>query len=396
MPKYVNKYVNHIDESNILRVYTSEDNSQIKVFFKTANKEKEIDRIFSGQEVVKFLNQATSIRDHENKSAISKNVEQGIIRDVEGIHRENGRYVYKSDLLAEEQYRELFDSRQAMKFNLNDFMSDSISKIVHLRSRFEGILGFDPEEGLCQPLIYFITLLGLKSREDFAKLLKSGDVVSEQDFIAYVDGRKEQTTGLLATQILLQFLPILHIQSIEKREGDQFYDKTIYEQECNDLSSTEVWVHINQEKVKCALDNVEIECCLEFNFSCYTCNEGDSDDDDENIAHSMLAYKAENGKYIFFDPNRGAVGFCPNTGVANFTSEEVCRAVELAVNFYSYNMYIENSPDYCEIYVTLRNATLMLRKAEELYETRERTNSKIVDISVDNNTGKLLLTPINL
>ncbi|WP_375316251.1 hypothetical protein [Wolbachia endosymbiont (group A) of Colletes cunicularius] len=59
-------------------------------------------------------------------------------------------------------------------------------------------------------------------------------------------------------------------------------------------------------------------------------------------------------------------------------------------------MYIENSPDYCEIYVTLRNATLMLKKAEELYETTERTNSKIVDISVDNNTGKLLLTPINL
>ncbi|MDE5062752.1 hypothetical protein [Wolbachia endosymbiont of Drosophila tsacasi] len=59
-------------------------------------------------------------------------------------------------------------------------------------------------------------------------------------------------------------------------------------------------------------------------------------------------------------------------------------------------MYIENSPDYCEIYVMLRNATLMLKKAEELYETTERTNSKIIDISVDNNTGKLLLTPINL
>ncbi|WP_250295200.1 hypothetical protein [Wolbachia endosymbiont of Oedothorax gibbosus] len=169
----------------------------------------------------------------------------------------------------------------------------------------------------------------------------------------------------------------------------------IYEQECNDLSSTEVWVHTNQEKVKCALDNVEIGCYLEFSFSCYACN-GEEDENDDNISHSILIYKAENSKYIFFDPNRGAIGFCPNTGVANFTSEEVCKAVELAVNHYSYDMYIENSPDYCEIYVTLRNATLMLRKAEELYETRERTNSKIVDISVDNNTGELLLTPINL
>ncbi|MDR2831407.1 MAG: hypothetical protein LBV62_00585 [Rickettsiales bacterium] len=58
-------------------------------------------------------------------------------------------------------------------------------------------------------------------------------------------------------------------------------------------------------------------------------------------------------------------------------------------------MYIENSSDYCEIYVTLRNATLMLKKAVKLYETTERTNSKIVDISVDKNTGKLLFMPIN-
>jgi PAS domain-containing protein len=190
MPRYVKKYVNSITESNTLKVYTSEDNSQIKVFFKIEN--EEIDRIFSGQEVVKFLNQTTNIRDHENKFAISKNVEQGIIRDVEGIRKENGRYVYKvPDLSNEEQYRELFESGQAIKFNLNDFMLDSISKIVHLKGRFEEILGFDPEEGLCQSLNYFITLLGLKNREDFVEFLKSGDIVSEQDFIAYVDRRKE-------------------------------------------------------------------------------------------------------------------------------------------------------------------------------------------------------------
>ncbi|GFQ64832.1 integrase core domain protein [Trichonephila clavata] len=97
--------------------------------------------------------------------------------------------------------------------------------------RFEEILGFDPEEDLCHPLNYFITLLELKNMEDFAGFLRSADVVPEQDFIDYIDGRKEQTTELLMMQILLQFLPILHIQSIERREGDQFYDKTIYEQE---------------------------------------------------------------------------------------------------------------------------------------------------------------------
>ncbi|WP_250296296.1 hypothetical protein [Wolbachia endosymbiont of Oedothorax gibbosus] len=59
-------------------------------------------------------------------------------------------------------------------------------------------------------------------------------------------------------------------------------------------------------------------------------------------------------------------------------------------------MYIENSPDHCEIYVTLRNATLMLKKAEKLYETIERTNSKIIDISVDKGMNQLLFTPASL
>lgn len=387
------KYVNHTAESIVSKVYTDKKNVKVRVSLKTVN--EEIEKIFSKQQIAEFLNQSTNIRNRKNELTISKNIEQGITEDIEGIRRENGRYVYKApNLSAKEQYNKLFESEQAVQFNLNDFMSDSISNVVQLKGRFEKILDFDPEEGLCHPLNYFITLIGLENRKDFSGF-KFGNVVSEQDFIDYIDERKEQTTELLIMKILLQFLPILHIQSIERRERELFYDETIYEQECNDLSSTEVWAHTNQEKVKCALDNVEIGCYLEFSFSCYACN-GEGDENDDNISHSILIYKAENSKYIFFDPNRGAIGFCPNTEVANFTSEEVCRAVELAVNSYSYNMYIANSSDYCEIYVTLRNATLMLKKAEEFYETTEGTNSKMVDISVDNNTGKLLLTPINL
>lgn len=387
------KYVNHTAESIVSKVYTDKKNVKVRVSLKTVN--EEIEKIFSKQQIAEFLNQSTNIRNRKNELTISKNIEQGITEDIEGIRRENGRYVYKApNLSAKEQYNKLFESEQAVQFNLNDFMSDSISNVVQLKGRFEKILDFDPEEGLCHPLNYFITLIGLENRKDFSGF-KFGNVVSEQDFIDYIDERKEQTTELLIMKILLQFLPILHIQSIERRERELFYDETIYEQECNDLSSTEVWAHTNQEKVKYALDNVEIGCYLEFSFSCYACN-GEGDENDDNISHSILIYKAENSKYIFFDPNRGAIGFCPNTEVANFTSEEVCRAVELAVNSYSYNMYIANSSDYCEIYVTLRNATLMLKKAEEFYETTEGANSKMVDISVDNNTGKLLLTPINL
>ncbi|WP_264375143.1 MULTISPECIES: hypothetical protein [unclassified Wolbachia] len=389
------KYVNHIAESTVLKVYTDKENAKIRVFSKI--KDGEVEKTLSKQQIVEFLNLFTNIRNQGNKEiAISKNIERGIVEDIEGIRRENGRYVYKApDLSAEEQYNKLFESEQAIQFHLNDFMSDSISGIGQLKSRFEEILDFDPEEGLCHPLNYFITFIRLENRKDFVQFLESGNIISEQDFMDYIDGRKEQTIELLMMQFLLQFLPVLDVQSIERREGDPFYDETIYEQACNDLSSTEVWVYTNQEQIKRALNDVEIGCYLEFSFSCYACN-GADDEDDENIAHSMLVYKAENDKYIFFDPSKGAIGFCPDTGVANFTLEEVCRAIELAVNHYSYNMYVENSPDYCEIFITLRNATLMLKKAEKLYEITERTNSKIIDISVDKGMNQLLFTPASL
>ncbi|MFL3876515.1 hypothetical protein [Wolbachia endosymbiont of Trichogramma kaykai] len=57
----------------------------------------------------------------------------------------------------------------------------------------------------------------------------------------YIDEKKEQTKKLLMMQFLSQFLPILDVQSIEKREGDQFYyDDIIYKELNNNLSSIEL------------------------------------------------------------------------------------------------------------------------------------------------------------
>uniref|UniRef100_A0AAU7YMN3 Uncharacterized protein n=1 Tax=Wolbachia endosymbiont of Oeneis ivallda TaxID=3171168 RepID=A0AAU7YMN3_9RICK len=387
------KYVNYIAESIVLKVYTDKKNAKIRVFSKT--KDGEIEKTLSKQQIVEFLNLFTNIRNQGNKElAISKNIERGIVEDIEGIRRENGRYVYKApDLSAEEQYNKLFESEQAIQFHLNAFMSENISKIAQLKNRFEEILDFDPKEGLCHPLNYFITFIRLENRQDFVQFLESDNIISEQDFMDYIDGRKEQMIKLLTIQFLSQFLPILDVQSIKKREGDPFYsDETIYEQLCDDLSSTKVWIDTNQEQIKRVLNDVEIGCYLEFSSFCFTYNRADV----KGAGHSMLVYKAENDKYIFFDSNKGAVGFCPSTGIANFTLEEVCKVMELAVNRYSYDMYIENFADYCEIFITLRNATLMLKKAEKLYETMERTNSKIIDISVDKGMNQLLFTPASL
>ncbi|WP_395461279.1 hypothetical protein [Wolbachia endosymbiont (group B) of Ablattaria laevigata] len=387
------KYLNRIAQSIVLKVYTDKKHPRVKVFCKTEDREDgQVETRLSKQEIAEFLNQFANKGKHQ--ISISKNVEQGIIKDIEGIRRENGRYVYKApDLSAEGQYNKLFENEQAIQFNLNAFMSSSVSKIAQLKDRFKEILGFDPEEGLCHSLNYFITFIKLENKQDFVKFLESDNIISEQDFMNYIDERKEQTKKLLMMQFLSQFLPILDIQSIEKREGDPFYyDEIIYKQLCNDLSSTKVWIDTEQEQIKHVLNNVEIGCYLEFNSFCFTHNRADV----KGAGHSMLVYKAENDKYIFFDSNKGAVGFCPDTGAANFTLEEVCRVMELAVNRYSYDMYIENFADYCQVYIMLRNATLMLKKAEKLYETMERINSKIIDISVDKGMNKLLLTPASL
>ncbi|WP_353280804.1 hypothetical protein [Wolbachia endosymbiont (group B) of Cyclophora punctaria] len=388
------KYVNRIAQPIVLKVCTDKEHPRVKVFCKTEDREDgQVEIRLSKQKIAEFLNQFANKGKHQ--ISISKNVEQGIIKDIEGIRRENGRYVYKApDLSAEEQYNKLFESEKAIQFNLNTFMSDSISKIVQLKDRFEEILDFDSKKGLCHSLSYFITFVKLENRQDFVAFLESDNIISEQDFMNYIDGKKEQTKKLLMMQFLSQFLPILDVQSIEKREGDQFYyDDIIYKELNNNLSSTELWIYTEQEQIKCALNDVEIGCYLEFSYFCYACNEEDVIEDE---GHSMLVYKAENDKYIFFDPNKGAVGFCPDTGAANFTLEEICRVMELAVNRYSYDMYIENFADYCQVYIMLRNATVMLKKAEKLYETMERINSKIIDISVDKGMNKLLLTPASL
>lgn len=386
------KYVNRIAESIVLKVYTDKKNAKIGVFFKTEDGEDE--KTLSKQEIADFFNQ--SVNRGKHKTFISKNVEQGIIKDIEGIHRKNGRYVYKApDLSTERQYEKLFENEQAVQFNLNGLMLDSVSKIAQLKSRFEEIFGIGSEEGLCHSLNYLITFMKLENRKDFVEFCDSGNIIPQQDFMDYIDGRKEQTIELFMMRFLSQFLPIIDVQSIKKREGNPFYDEAIYEQACNDLSSTEVWIDTDQEQIKRALNDLEVGCYLEFSSFCWAYN-GADDKNNKSMGHSMLVYKSENDKYIFFDSNKGAVGFCPNTGVANFTLEEVCETMELATNYYSYNMYVKNSADYCEVYIILRNATLMSKKAEKLYETTERTNSKIIDISIDKGMNQLLFTPASL
>lgn len=70
-----------------------------------------------------------------------------------------------------------------------------------MKNRFEGILGFDPQIGLCHSLSYFVVLLGLKNKEDFDKFFKLDYTVSEQDFVAYINRKERQTAQLFIMDV---------------------------------------------------------------------------------------------------------------------------------------------------------------------------------------------------
>ncbi|WCR54188.1 MAG: hypothetical protein PG981_001210 [Wolbachia endosymbiont of Ctenocephalides orientis wCori] len=84
-------------------------------------------------------------------------------------------------------------------------------------------MGFDPIDGVCQSLDYFVILVGLSSKKDFSMLLKSAGMITEQDIIDCLSGKKEKTYQLFTILLLSQCLPVLDVQSIVKRENCKFF-----------------------------------------------------------------------------------------------------------------------------------------------------------------------------
>ncbi|WCR54187.1 MAG: hypothetical protein PG981_001209 [Wolbachia endosymbiont of Ctenocephalides orientis wCori] len=62
------QYINDVSESNISRVYTTNNTSKIKVFYKA---EKKL-RTLSGSEIVKFLNQTIDSKNNGRNRTITK------------------------------------------------------------------------------------------------------------------------------------------------------------------------------------------------------------------------------------------------------------------------------------------------------------------------------------
>lgn len=407
------QYINDVSESNISRVSTINNTSQIEVFYKV---EKKL-RTLSGLEIAEFLNQTTDSKNNGRNRAITKNVEEGIICNVTGIYKDkNGEYQYieptlnlmlrelvvklvvNQMTLVQQKYQSLFQNQQAISLNLNYIVSNSISNIPKLKERYEKILGLDPRIGSCQSLSYFVTLTGLSSKKDFSMLLKSADMITEQDIIDCLSGKKEKTYQLFTILVLSQCLPALNVHNIEKRENHELFNDILFcKLKCfPHLTITKQIISLEEQKeLECILYKAKSGCYIEL--ICSYCSDYTSSEKANYETHSMLIY-TKNGKCFFFDSNYGVTGLHPETGLPNLTPKEVCDIVVSAVDFYSSEQLgrSQNASSLGEqaILIRLRNASLAMEKAESFYNTTENPNSQIVEISIDEKTSGLLFTPV--
>lgn len=389
------KYVNDVPRSNILEIYTSKN--EITVCFKTTSGMGY--KVFSVHQVVYFLNKANNIMNNKGDILISENVKQGIIRDIEGIYKEEGQYVYRvPSLLPEEQYKKLFKNERAIQFDLNGFISDTISKNSQLKERFQEILELDPSKGVCHALNYFIVLAGLKGKKDFSMLFQSNNTTNKQSLIGYLSskGKKEQTYQLFMLLVLSQCLPALNNQNVKRREGYSISDEClVYKHYFQFDPIVAKQTYIDSEKFKDAVEGVKAGHYIELAFRGIT--EYENDNYDSDCSHSMLIYKAENNMCIFIDPSEGVTGLASEKETASLTLEELHMIVEASIVNYANSIYIKKGQSFpcsCDVFIKLEDATLVLDKSEKFYDTERNPSSKIMEISVNKETNELFFTPV--
>ena len=309
------QYDNFIEKSNISEVYTYPESFVpfIEVIIDGES------NVFIGKEVVTFLNKAIDY------GVITEEIENAIVNETDGIFDRGWGYEYNPPSRLLEYENSFRDDHRAIQNHLNYYISKNISQISKLKERFQEILGFDPAEGLCHSLIYFIVLIGIKSKEDFAQLFESDNIIDEQDIIRYIDKKEKQTYQLLVILVLSQYLPALDVQSFKKRENIPFSENIVLYKQNYDFDLEEQ-INIDKEKLNRTLNKIKIGYYVHFALDYDITN---IDQPDGSFGHSMLIYKEEDDKYIFVDPNNGAI--------VNLTLNEVCETIIKANHYYLYN-----------------------------------------------------------
>ncbi|QUI60384.1 MULTISPECIES: hypothetical protein [unclassified Wolbachia] len=394
MSTYIKEYVNDICGSQISKIHLLKED-KVRVFFKNDNG-KTFDRTFSKRDIAEFLNQTIETEDF----VITQDIENSIACNIKGIYKDSkGKYHYTEIIsytqvkLAYEEYTQKFKREDGIMFKLNRHISTAIGNMPTLSGWYKKILGFNPRNGLCNPLSNLIVSMKLESREDFLSFFnRLNNEITEQDIIDYLNGKEEKERQLHLILVLSECLPILCFYDAKKSKKFVFSDNILLNKQKFFFDpKTKKQASISQEQLEHALDNTKSEHYIMFSCrrSYYYKDEKLSKD-----GHAMLIYKGENSRYIFFDANIGVVGFCSKTGIAQLELNDVLDLINLAIWYYSASGYFrEQVPHSCDTLILLRDVTLALQEVEEFY-SRGNPRQQIVDISVDKQTNQLLFAPI--
>ncbi|MGL9757973.1 MAG: hypothetical protein ACR5LA_03805 [Wolbachia sp.] len=395
MSTYIKEYVNDIYGSQISKIHLLKGD-EVRVFFKNANG-KAFDRTFSKRDIAEFLNQTIEIEDF----VITQDIENGIACNIKGIYKDSkGKYQYTEIISyaqvksAYEEYTQKFKREDGIIFKLNRHISTAIGNMPTLSGWYKKILGFNPQNGLCNPLSNLIVSMKLESREDFSSFFdRLKNEITEQDIIDYLNCKGEKERQLHLILVLSECLPILCLYDAKKSKSFVLSENTLRnKQKFSFDPKTKKQAYISQKQLEHALDNTESEHYIMF--SCrrrYYYKDGKLNKD----GHAMLIYKGENNRYIFFDVNIGVVGFCSKTGIAQLERNDVLDLINLAIYYYSSSGYFrEQVPNSCETSILLRDVTLALQEIEEFY-SKGNPRQQVVDISVDKQTNQLLFIPVS-
>ncbi|WP_250126922.1 hypothetical protein [Wolbachia endosymbiont of Ostrinia furnacalis] len=383
MSTYIKEYVNDICGSQISKIHLLKED-KVRVFFKNDNG-KTFDRTFSKRDIAEFLNQTIETEDF----VITQDIENSIACNIKGIYKDSkGKYHYTEIIsytqvkLAYEEYTQKFKREDGIMFKLNRHISTAIGNMPTLSGWYKKILGFNPRNGLCNPLSNLIVSMKLESREDFLSFFnRLNNEITEQDIIDYLNGKEEKERQLHLILVLSECLPILCFYDAKKSKKFVFSDNILLNKQKFFFDpKTKKQASISQEQLEHALDNTKSEHYIMFSCrrSYYYKDEKLSKD-----GHAMLIYKGENSRYIFFDANIGVVGFCSKTGIAQLELNDVLDLINFAIWYYSASGYFrEQVPHSCDTLILLRDVTLALQEVEEFY-SRGNPRQQIVDISVD-------------
>ncbi|WP_353276375.1 hypothetical protein [Wolbachia endosymbiont (group B) of Villa cingulata] len=229
MSTYIKEYVNDICGSQISKIHLLKED-KVRVFFKNDNG-KTFDRTFSKRDIAEFLNQTIETEDF----VITQDIENSIACNIKGIYKDSkGKYHYTEIIsytqvkLAYEEYTQKFKREDGIKLGLNRHISTAIGNMPTLSGWYKKILGFNPRNGLCNPLSNLIVFMKLESREDFLSFFnRLNNKITEQDIIDYLNGKEEKERKLHLILVLSECLPILCFYDAKKSKNFVFSDNIL-------------------------------------------------------------------------------------------------------------------------------------------------------------------------